>query len=79
MSNKQLGPPTPALQKALQKAQACCNNNLNAIEWYEELAKAAPEIDPAVVELRLKHEHLDRLSRVGLRQVSVQASQENRE
>lgn len=62
--------PTPALHKCLTKALATVNTMGPQINWLEELAKVCPEIEQDVNDLVLKHEHLDRIARVGLGNVS---------
>lgn len=57
-----------ALKNALTKAAAECNSQLPQLEYLEALATAHPAIGEAVNELRIKHEHLSRLCRVGLSQ-----------
>jgi hypothetical protein len=63
--------PTGALHKSLVKAQGTCVTCGPQIEWLEEMAKVEPAIDEQVNELRLKHEHINRLSRVGLNSISA--------
>lgn len=63
--------PTAALQKSLQKGSGVCVNLLSQVEYLEELAKAAPEIEQDVARIRLKLEHLDMLCRTGLNGVAT--------
>lgn len=69
--------PNGSLASALRKALGTCNACRTQIEYYEELAKAAPEIDPQVTELRMKLEHLDQLCRTGLLMNRPQSSDGN--
>jgi hypothetical protein len=62
--------PTPALYKCLTKALATVQTMAPQVNWMEELAKVCPEIEQAVAGLVLKHEHVDRIARVGLGNVS---------
>ncbi len=63
--------PSRPLQTALTKALACCNSQEPQIQYLEDLAKVAPELDDAVTQLRLKQMHLDALAREGLRAVTA--------
>jgi hypothetical protein len=61
-------PPIPsgAIERALKKCLGTCNSTLPQLEYFEELAKVDPALDPLVTQLRIKWEHLDRLARTGL-------------
>lgn len=63
--------PTAAMQRCLTKALGVCSGVSSQVEYLEEIAKACPEIDPSVTELRVMLDHLDKLCRVGLRGVSA--------
>lgn len=58
--------PSGTLERALRKGIGVCNTYRAHLEYFEELAKAAPELEEAVNTLRVKLEHLDRLCRTGL-------------
>lgn len=63
--------PSPALERCIRKAHEVCRGVDSQISYLEDIARVCPEIDPSVTELRVMHEHLDRLCRVGLGGVSA--------
>lgn len=63
MSNSNL----PAgLRRAMKQAQAKCLQCLPQVDYFETLATAMPEIEEQALRLRTKHEHLTKLTAVGL-------------
>lgn len=58
--------PSGTLERALRKGLGVCNTYRPILEYFEELAKVDPGIEPSVEQLRIKLEHLDRLCRAGL-------------
>lgn len=58
--------PSGTLERSLRKGMGVCNTHRPHLEYFEELAKAAPELDELVTKLRVKLEHLDKLCRAGL-------------
>lgn len=71
MSKSRTIPPSQALQSALTKALGTCTSCAPQIEYLEQLAQHAPEIDQQVTELRILHDHLDKLARVGLSGIPI--------
>lgn len=72
-----IGTPSTALKRALLKAQGNVNATAPHVEYFQALATACPEIQPAVDDLCLCHAHLDQLCRVGLGQGQPQTPNEN--
>jgi len=58
--------PSASLERCMHKALGTCQAVAPQIEYLEDLAKACPEIDASVSELRVFHDHLNKMCRVGL-------------
>lgn len=58
--------PTNGLARAMKAAKAKCLTHCPQIEYLESLAAVMPEIEEMVLEVRLKHDHLDKCCSVGL-------------
>lgn len=68
---KKKPPATAQLEQKLTQAQAACRGCLPQVEFFEQMAEAMPEIADDVGALRLKWEHLNRLTEIGLNGLDV--------
>lgn len=58
-----------SIKRALQKAAGTCTSCHPQLIYLEDLAQVAKELQPSVDELRVMHDHLEAMTRVGMKGV----------